>query len=68
VCGHWEDATTDSDVGMTDASGQVTLQSNYLWKPPSGTTFTFVVDDVVKDGWIYDNSANVETSDSISVN
>ncbi|GAH90057.1 unnamed protein product, partial [marine sediment metagenome] len=29
--------------------------------------FTFVVDNIVKEGWTYDSEANVETSDSISV-
>ncbi|MDI6892154.1 MAG: S8 family serine peptidase [Actinomycetota bacterium] len=65
--GHWENATTDSDSGITDVSGQVTLRSDSLWKPPSGTTFTFVVDNIVLTGWTYDPTANVETSDSITI-
>ena len=67
VSGHWENATTDSDTGTTDANGQVSLQSDQVKTPPSGTTFTFVVDSVAKDGWTYDSSANVETSDSITL-
>jgi len=35
--------------------------------PSSATTFTFCVTEVVKDGWIYDSDANVESCDSISV-
>ena len=66
-CGHWEDATTDSDSGITDFNGQVSLESDKVKKAPSGTKFTFVVDDIVKEGWTYDPSANVETSDSITV-
>jgi serine protease len=67
VDGHWEDATIDSDSGITDINGQVTLQSDSRWKPPSGTAFTFVVDTVEKTDWTYDPTANVETSDSITV-
>jgi len=64
VHGHWEGATTDTDSGMTDASGSTSLTSDRVKNPPLGTVFTFVVDDVVKDGWTYDPSANTETSDS----
>jgi len=59
VYGHWEVATTDSDSGITDASGQVSLKSNSVKNPPSGTTFVFVVDNVVLSGWTYDSSASV---------
>ncbi|MBA7659119.1 hypothetical protein ES703_67084 [subsurface metagenome] len=67
VYGHWENATSDSDSGPTDGNGQVTLQSDTVKKAPSGIMFTFVVDDITKDGWIYDPNANVENSDSITV-
>ncbi len=67
VYGHWESATTDSDSGITDASGKVSLQSDSVKNPPSGTTFKFVVDRVELSGWTYNSSANVETSDSITV-
>ena len=67
VYGHWSDATSDSDSGITDSSGTVGLKSNKVKKPSSGTTFTFTVDNVEKAGWIYDPSANEETSDSILV-
>ncbi len=67
VYGHWENATSDSDSGATGSNGQVTLQSDKIRNPPSGTTYTFVVDDIVKDGWTYDPTANVESSDSIIV-
>ena len=67
VYGHWENATSDSDSGPTDGNGQVTLQSDKIKNPPSGTTYTFVVDDIVKEGWTYDPNANVENSDSITV-
>jgi hypothetical protein len=67
VYGHWEGATTDSDSGVTDASGKVTVQSNTVNRPKSGTTFTFVVDNIAKTGWTYNPAANVETRDSITV-
>ncbi|MCW4050524.1 MAG: fibronectin type III domain-containing protein [Candidatus Bathyarchaeota archaeon] len=67
VYGHWMGATADTDTGVTDDSGQVSLKSDSVKNPLSGTTFTFVVDDVVLSGWTYDSSANVETSDSIII-
>ena len=65
--GDWSGATTDKDVGFTNVNGKVTVTSNYLRRPPKGTTFTFCVDTVVKSGWIYDSSANKENCDSIKV-
>ena len=67
VSGHWSETTTDSDSGITDANGEVSLESNKVKNPSSGTTFTFTVDNITKDGWTYNSSANTETSDSISV-
>ena len=67
VSGHWSGATNDSDTGTTNSSGQVTVQSNSVRRPPSGITFTFTVDNVTLSGWVYDSAANVETSDSIKV-
>jgi hypothetical protein len=67
VSGHWSETTTDSDSGITDANGEVSLESKKVKNPSSGTTFTFTVDNVTKDGWTYNSSANTETSDSISV-
>jgi hypothetical protein len=43
------------------------LKSDSVKNPPSETTFTFVVDNVVLSGWDYDPSANVEISDSTGV-
>ena len=67
VSGIWSDATTDSDTGITDASGKVSMISDKVKNPASGTKFTFTVDNVIKDGWTYDPTANVETSNSITV-
>jgi hypothetical protein len=67
VEGHWSDATSDTDSGLTDAIGEVALDSDKVKHPPGGTVFTFTVDDVSLAGWTYDQAANVETSDSITV-
>lgn len=67
VEGHWSDATSDTDSGLTDASGQVSLDSDEVKNAASGTTFTFTVDGVSLTGRTYDPASNVETSDSISV-
>jgi len=67
VYGHWESATTDSDSGITDASGQVSLKSDSVKKAlPGTTTFVFVVENVVLSGWTYNPSASV-TRNSITV-
>jgi len=65
VYGHWSGATSDSDTGVTGADGTVSLESDKVKNVPGETTFTFTVDNVSKDGWTYDASANVESSDSI---
>lgn len=65
VHGHWGGLTTDSDSKATDESGVVSISSDKL-KNPSGT-FTFIVDNIIKDGWTYNFGASVETSDSIEV-
>jgi len=71
VYGHWEgDCPFKYSSALTDANGvapKYNIQSDTVSNPPSGTTFIFVVDNLVKEGWTYDPEANVETSDSISV-
>ena len=67
VEGHWSGATSDTDSGVTVASGEVALSSDKLKSPLSGTVFTFTVDDVSLAGWAYDSGANAGTSDSITV-
>lgn len=64
VYGHWSGLTSDTDSGLTGANGKVSLISDKV-KNARGT-FTFTVDKVTLTGWIYDPSANVETSDSIT--
>jgi hypothetical protein len=67
VSGHWSGATSNSSSGSTNSSGQVTLTSNRVRRPPSGTTFTFSVDNIQLSGWTYDSASNVITSHSIKV-
>jgi len=67
VYGNWSGATSDSDSGVTGADGKVSLESDRVKDPSSGTTFTFTVDDVTLSGWTYDSLANVETTDSITI-
>ncbi|NOZ26246.1 MAG: S8 family serine peptidase [Nitrospirae bacterium] len=67
VSGYWSGATSDSDSGTTDATGRVSLVSDGIRRPASGTTFTFTVRDVSLSGWTYDPDANTETRDSITV-
>ena len=67
VSGDWSGATSDTDSGLTDASGEVALNSDKVRNAPSGTVFTFTVDRVSLTGWGYNQTANVETSDSITV-
>gem|GEM_PF-1397567 len=65
VSGKWSGLTSDADSGFTDASGTVTLSSDPVRK--ASGTFTFTVTKVEKTGWVYNQSENMETSDSITV-
>ena len=62
VSGDWSGAMSDTESGLTDASGVVVLNSDKV-KDAAGT-FTFTVADIVLDEWTYDPDANVETSNS----
>ena len=55
VTGHWIDATTDLDTGITGTNGSVSLTSDQvkLISSTSTLTFTFVVDQITKDGVTY---------------
>ena len=65
VYGRWSGLTSNLDFSVTDSTGIVLLESDRM-KKPSGTC-TLTVNNIAKDGWIYDSASNVETSDSISV-
>jgi hypothetical protein len=67
VYGTWSEATSDADSGVTNASGQVALDSDEIKNAPDGTNFTFTVDNLIKSGWEYDSEANEETSGSIII-
>jgi PKD repeat protein len=67
VSGYWSGATSDIDSGVTDGVGLVSLESNSVKNPSGGTEFTFTVDNVAKNDWTYDSSANEETSASTTV-
>ena len=68
VSGYWSGATSDSDSGATNSDGKIAFSSNNVRNAVRGTAFTFTVDDVTKSGWTYDRAANIETSNSITVN
>lgn len=65
VYGRWSGLVGGGIFGITDANGRVTFKSRFI-RNASGT-FTFTVNNVTKNGWIYDSEANEETSDSITV-
>jgi subtilisin len=66
VYGHWSGLANESESGITDSSGKVVFESDEWLHKPDGT-FTFTVDNVTKNLWVYNASANSETSDSITV-
>ena len=51
VSGSWSGLTIDNDSAITDSQGQLTITSDFV-KNASGA-YTFNVDSVTKDGWIY---------------
>ncbi len=65
VEGYWSGLTSDVDLETTDDEGRATLMSDRV-KNAAGT-FTFTVDNVVLDGWAYNQTANEETSNDITV-
>ena len=63
VSGSWSGAYNRSVSGTTNNQGNFTFNTGWFF---GGGTFTFTVNDVTKEEWIYDSSANIETSDSIT--
>jgi Calcineurin-like phosphoesterase/Purple acid Phosphatase, N-terminal domain len=63
VYGTWSGAVSSSAQGVTGADGKITFNSA---KKKNGGTFTFTVTDVVKSGFTYNPTLNVETSDSVT--
>ncbi len=58
VYGHWEGIVSGNVTALTDTSGIATFYTPWVRAYP-GAEFTFVVDNVVKDGWIYDANSSV---------
>jgi len=60
--GHWSGAYSSNTVsGTTSNDGKVTFDTKWV---KGGGMFTFTVDNVLKEGWTYDESAD-KTSESI---
>jgi len=70
VYGHWSGSVSGNVYGWTGTNGKVTFYSEdvFYWRGGGWwwgkLTFTFTVDKIEKTGWIYDESKNVETSDT----
>ena len=62
VNGHWEIATVGTDTGFTDAQGKFACTSDPMGSPGTGTEFVFVVDQISKPGWFYDESSSETTA------
>ncbi len=68
VYGHWEGISpSGTQDKVTDEDGAAPFWSGKVRNPPSGSLFIFVVDNVAKEGWVYDWALNGETSDNIAV-
>lgn len=63
VAGSWSGAYRRDVSGSTGSGGTVSFQTG--WVRGCGT-FTFTVNNVSKTDWLYDPTANFETSDSIT--
>ena len=68
VSGHWSGATTDNDSGITNSNGEVIFSSDSIRRAAKRTKSTFTIDNVSKSGWIYNSDANIESSNSITIN
>jgi hypothetical protein len=68
VSGHWSGSVHRYSSGTTGTDGRVPFNSEDVfywgWGFGGRLEFTFTVDNIVKAGWTYDESANVETSDT----
>jgi PKD repeat protein len=60
----WSGATSGTDSGVTNGSGQVTFTSS---RNKAGGTFTCCVTDLSLSGYPYDSPSNHETCDSITL-
>jgi hypothetical protein len=62
VSGDWSGAVSGTSMGTTGSDGKTMLESP---SKKNGGTFTFTVTSVVKSGYTYNPSLNVEDSDTI---
>lgn len=63
VSGGWSGAYNRNVSGLTGGEGVASFQTG--WVGGCGT-FIFTVNNVTKNGWLYDSTANFETSDSVT--
>lgn len=64
VSGHWEGSANDSFSGATDSTGHFIDFSNAI-KKSGAVSFRAVIENVSKDGWVFDK-ANSQTTASVS--
>lgn len=64
VYGTWSGDVSGTSQGATLQDGKVTLDSP---GKKGGGTYTFTITNVVKSGYTYNSSLNVETSDTITI-
>jgi fibronectin type 3 domain-containing protein len=65
--GRFSGATSNSSSSLTNSLGQAYAVSSWVYRPRSGTTFTFTVQNINRTGWTYDSSSNTVNSGTISV-
>ncbi len=65
VYGIWSGDYASDVSGVTGADGTVSFTSGKVRQ--ANATFTFTVDNVVKSGYVYDESRDVEPSDTVVV-
>lgn len=66
VHGYWSGAFGQTVSASTGGDGTVTFATDWV-RVKKSKIFTFTVTGVAQTGWVYDPSANTETSDSITV-
>ena len=59
VSGSWSGPVSDGDTATTDSSGQISVRSNRKRSSTNPGAFHFCVTSVTKNGWTYDQPANV---------
>lgn len=64
VKGHWSGDYNRNVLRNTGIDGNATFETRWI---KGGGTLNFTVEEVIKAGWIYNQSANIEASDEITV-